>query len=160
MPVRKHKAKSVSHLQKLHSKTPHICVVYLNLLPRNFLSRHVFSLTLFCCIVGILHACVLSLFSCGRLFETLWTVTRQESSETLCSWDSPGKNTRVGCLFLLQRIFPIQGSNTLLLCLTSFKMLFVGRDGSKEEKGGKDEVTVIQTEHCSTSVIFRLLIIV
>ena len=26
-------------------------------------------------------------------------------------WDSPGKNTRVGCHFLLQGIFPTQGSN-------------------------------------------------
>ena len=26
-------------------------------------------------------------------------------------WDSPGKNTGVGCHFLLQGIFPIQGSN-------------------------------------------------
>ena len=26
-------------------------------------------------------------------------------------WDFPGKNTRVGCHFLLQRIFPTQGSN-------------------------------------------------
>jgi len=23
----------------------------------------------------------------------------------LCPWDFPGKNTRVGCLFLLQRLF-------------------------------------------------------
>ena len=29
----------------------------------------------------------------------------------LCPWDYPGKNTRVGCHFLLQGIFPIQGSN-------------------------------------------------
>ena len=29
-------------------------------------------------------------------------------------WDFPGKNTRVGCHFLLQRIFPTQGSNLSL----------------------------------------------
>ena len=29
--------------------------------------------------------------------------------------DSPGKNTRVGCHALLQRIFPTQGSNPSLL---------------------------------------------
>ena len=28
-----------------------------------------------------------------------------------CPWDSPGKNTGVGSLFLLQGIFPTQGSN-------------------------------------------------
>ena len=30
----------------------------------------------------------------------------------LCPWDSPGKNTGVGCHFLLQGIFPTQESNT------------------------------------------------
>ena len=29
----------------------------------------------------------------------------------LCPWDFPGKNTGVGCRFLLQRIFPTHGSN-------------------------------------------------
>ena len=33
----------------------------------------------------------------------------------LCPWDSPGKNTGVGCHFLLQRIFPTQGSKSGLL---------------------------------------------
>ena len=29
----------------------------------------------------------------------------------LCPWNSPGKNTKVGCHFLLQGIFPTQGFN-------------------------------------------------
>ena len=29
----------------------------------------------------------------------------------LCPWNSPGKNTGVGCHFLLQRIFPTPGMN-------------------------------------------------
>ena len=33
----------------------------------------------------------------------------------LCPWDSPGKNTGVGCHFLLQEIFPTQGLNLGLL---------------------------------------------
>ena len=33
----------------------------------------------------------------------------------LCPWDSPGKNTGVGCLFLLQGIFPTLGLNLSLL---------------------------------------------
>ena len=33
----------------------------------------------------------------------------------LCSWNSPGKNTEVGCHSLLQEIFPIQGLNLGLL---------------------------------------------
>ena len=32
-----------------------------------------------------------------------------------CPWDFPGKNTEVGCHFLLLGIFPAQGSNTRLL---------------------------------------------
>ena len=35
----------------------------------------------------------------------------------LCPWDSPGKNTGVGCHFLLQSIFPSRGSNLRLLLL-------------------------------------------
>ena len=36
---------------------------------------------------------------------------------SFCPWDFPGKNTEVGCHFLLQGIFPTQGSNLHLLCL-------------------------------------------
>ena len=35
----------------------------------------------------------------------------------LCPWDSSGKNTGVGCHFLLQRIFLTQGLNLCLLWL-------------------------------------------
>ena len=35
----------------------------------------------------------------------------------LCPWNFPGKNTSVGCHFLLQGVFPTQGLNTPLLCL-------------------------------------------
>ena len=35
----------------------------------------------------------------------------------LCTWDFSGKNTGVGCHFLLQGIFPTQGSNPHFLCL-------------------------------------------
>ena len=47
---------------------------------------------------------VLSHFSHVHLFVTLWTVT----SRLLCPWDSPGKNTGVGCHALLQGIFLTQ----------------------------------------------------
>ena len=35
----------------------------------------------------------------------------------LCPWDFPSKNTGMGCPFLLQGIFLIQGLNPILLCL-------------------------------------------
>ena len=34
-----------------------------------------------------------------------------QPARLLCPWDSPGKNTGAGCYFLLQGIFPTQGSN-------------------------------------------------
>ena len=42
-----------------------------------------------------------------------------QPARLLCSWDSPGKNTGVGCHFLLQEIFPTQGSNpfSCIFCL-------------------------------------------
>ena len=46
-----------------------------------------------------------------RLFATPWTIAYQ----VLCPWDFPGKNTGVGCHFLLQGIFPTQGLNPGLL---------------------------------------------
>ena len=38
-------------------------------------------------------------------------------TKLLCPWDSPGKNTGVGCHFLFQGIFLTQGLNPHLLCL-------------------------------------------
>ena len=59
-------------------------------------------------------------FNCVRLFATLWTITHQTPL-----WDSPGKNTGVGCHFLLEGIFPTQRSNLHLLCLSY--LLCIGR---------------------------------
>ena len=44
----------------------------------------------------------------------------------LCPWNFPGKNTGVGCYFLLQGIFPTQGSNPHLLNLLQWQMGSVG----------------------------------
>ena len=38
-----------------------------------------------------------------------------QPTRLLCPWDFPGKDTGVGCHFLLQGIFPTQGSNLGLL---------------------------------------------
>ena len=56
------------------------------------------------CVCVLSHVC---------LFTTLWAVAHK----TPRLWNFPGKNTGVGCHFLLQRIFPTQGSNLLLLRL-------------------------------------------
>ena len=57
------------------------------------------------------HMCVLGRFSHVRLFATPWTVAH------LCPWDSPGKNTGMGCHALFQGIFLTQGLNLFLLQL-------------------------------------------
>ena len=50
--------------------------------------------------------------SCVRLFVTPWAVA---CTRLLRPWDFLGKSTGVGCYFLLQGIFPTQGSNPGLL---------------------------------------------
>ena len=60
-----------------------------------------------------------------RLFATPWTVAYHAPS----SMDFPGKSTGVGCHFLLQRIFPTQGSNLgFLHCGQT--LYHLGRKGS------------------------------
>ena len=51
--------------------------------------------------------CVLSCFSCVQLC----VIVGLHPARLLCPWDSLGKNTGVGCHFLLQEIFPTQGLN-------------------------------------------------
>ena len=49
--------------------------------------------------------------SCPTLLRT----HGQHPTRCLCLWDSPGKNTGMGCHFLLQGIFLTQGSSLRLL---------------------------------------------
>ena len=51
-------------------------------------------------------AYMLSHFSCVRLFMTPWIIP----TRLFWLWDSPGKNTGVGCHDILQGIFPTQKS--------------------------------------------------
>ena len=57
---------------------------------------------------------------------------RLQPASLLCPWDSPGKNTGVGCHALLQRIFLTQGSNPHPLCLLHWQVgsLPLGPPGS------------------------------
>ena len=59
-----------------------------------------------------MRACMLSHV---QLFET----HELQPTRLLCPWDSPGKNTGVGCHALFQGIFPTQGSN---LCLVHWQV--------------------------------------
>ena len=68
--------------------------------------------------------------TCARQVTSVLSNSSQpyglEPTRLLCPWDSPGKNTGVGCQALLQGIFPTQGPNPRLLCL---------RQGSKCHPG-------------------------
>ena len=68
-----------------------------------------------------------------QLFVTPWT-----------PWDFPGKSTGVGCHFLLQGIFPTQGSNPgLLHCRQT--LYHLSHQGSSQKKGNmKKKNTLVQ----------------
>ena len=68
---------------------------------------------LICDLNVLVLGAVLSWFSCVRLFATYGL----QPTRLLCPWDSPGKNTGMGCHALLQGIFLTQGSNLCLSCL-------------------------------------------
>ena len=57
---------------------------------------------------------------------------------SILAWDSPRSNTRVGCHFLLQGIFPTQGSNMGLLSLLHWEAgsLPLGPPGNPGESLG------------------------
>ena len=50
---------------------------------------------------------------CAKSLQLCLTLQPHElkHSRLLCPWDSPGKNTQVGCRAPLQGIFPTQGLN-------------------------------------------------
>ena len=57
-----------------------------------------------------------------QLHLTLWPYGLYPS-RLLCPWDTPGKNTGVGCYFLLWGIFLTQESNTHLLQLLNCRRI-------------------------------------
>ena len=65
-----------------------------------------------------------------------------QPTRLLYPWDSPGKNTGVGCHFLLQGIFPTQGSNPHLLHLQHWQV------GSLSQAPPGKLVSVIIAERC------------
>ena len=54
--------------------------------------------------------------ACSVIFNSWWP-HGLSPTRLLCPWNFLGRNTGVGCHFLLQGIFPNQGLNHRLLCL-------------------------------------------
>ena len=65
---------------------------------------------------------LVSITSCRLVPSHVWLLCDSRASlsmrfpRLLCPWDLPGKNTGVGCYFLLQGIFWTQGLNLQFLC--------------------------------------------
>ena len=80
---------------------------------QSFLSftRNTYDLMIFFNSGGYTHVCACSVVS-DSLHPTDYNLPG-----SVCPWDSSGKNTGVGCLVLLQGIFPTEGLNPSLLCL-------------------------------------------
>ena len=68
------------------------------------------------CVWVCLRMLTAQLLSRVRCFATPWTVAPQAP----LSWDSPGRNTGVGCHALLQGIFLTQGSHP---CLQHYRQI-------------------------------------
>ena len=83
-----------------------------------FLSTHLLPL---CSFPAIVSSATLTVFMCvysaTQLCPTLCKPVDGSSPGSSCPWNLSGKNTGMGCHFLLQGIFPTQGLNPPLFCL-------------------------------------------
>ena len=68
------------------------------------------------CLIIVLGSCCCRCLV-SQLYLTLLRLHGLQPTSLLCPWDFPSKNIRVGCHFLLQGIFLIEGSNLCHLYL-------------------------------------------
>ena len=93
---------------------------YIHLLELQYLAGHQEVLTLECKgIVYLRRPLFLCILCCcclvAQLSSNLLWLHGLWPTRLLCPWNFPGKNTRMGCHFLLQGIFLTQGLNLYLL---------------------------------------------
>ena len=84
--------------------------------PSLLMLRHSTSLTCFPVFTGRNREALCVCVSCSVVSNSLWPHGLRPV-RLLCPWNSPGKNTGVGCHSLLQELFLTQGSNPRLLWL-------------------------------------------
>ena len=88
----------------------------------------------------------LCMLSYALMYNSFWP--RGWPARLLCPWDFPGKNTGVGCHFLLQGIFPTQGSNFGLLTIKKISIHKQGQWNIKPEQTDiPNDRTIIWAHH-------------
>ena len=80
-----------------------------------------------------------------------------QPTRLLCPWNFPGKNTGAGCHFLLQGIFPTQGSNLGLLQKFEDNSKENGKADSPIEKWVEDMNSFIEEEMQMTQTYEKML---
>ena len=81
-----------------------------------------------------------------------------QPTRLLCPWDSPSKNTEVGCHALLQGIFPTQGSNPCLWCFLHWQesCLPLAPPGKPKKKNRQNQSTKVEVRLILTFRRYRL----
>ena len=102
------------------------------------------------------HFLVLCVLSCSVESSTLRPHGLQPA-RLLCPWDCPGKDTGVGCHFLLQGIFPTQGLNPYLTALAG-RFFTTEPPGERAGKGSWKCYSKNPTDSPASSQALSLLI--
>ena len=100
-----------------------------------FVVLFMFSVSVLICSLGILTInengmvktpTIIVESMCAQPLSCIWLIVTPctIACQLLCPYNFPGKNTRADCHFLLQGIFPIQGSNLHLLHLLHWQIFY------------------------------------
>ena len=90
-----------------------------------------------------------------QLYTTPWT-----DSRLLCHWGFPGKNTGMGCHFLLQGIFPTQRLNPGLLALQAESLPSKQPKSSHQKFFFKNHIEILKYwQGYRTIVITQILLV-
>ena len=94
---------------------------------------HDWTLKTLCHVKEFGHIDTVTAAKCVRsvLSDSLW-LHELQPAKLLCPWNFPGRNSGVGCCFLLQWIFLTQGLNPHLSHLQDCQLGHLGIPGTKE----------------------------
>ena len=87
--------------------------------------------------------------------ESLWPHGLQPARR-LCPWNFPGTNTEVGCHFLLQGIFPMQGSNAGVKPMSLASPVLPGKFFTTAPLGRSDHINRYRKSFWKNSTSFMI----